>query len=603
MEKTQTSGDLEKRRMFITLLILTLLLACIAGRLFWLQFLSPHIYTDQKKDIVRNSVIQRQKSLVLTTGRGNIYDRKLRSLTGEPIIALAVFPDKSNQQKDENRAKQLAAILKTDEESWTAFVQASKVPRLWSADNNGIPTSLTKEQAQDIESLQLSYSKVVYSEIRYPDSMTAKQLIGFIGENPERIAQTFTDQLASGELTLASKIGGAGLEKTFEPWLRGVGATSISYFTDNANRMLEGLGMRLIKPSNSHYPLKVITTIDMDIQQKIEALMDKLKVKEGAVVVLDAEQSDIRVMASRPAYNPDHIDLKENNWSNHALKAMTPGSIFKTVVAAAALDEGVVKPDETFNCEGALGKYGFTCWKKEGHGHLTLEEGFAESCNIVFAEVMKRLSSKQLELYARKLGLLTEQGWSGSSRKYGQLEQLDAEEKGQLFASETPEDEGVRIQTAIGQRDVRMTPLQAANMVVTLLHGGEVFAPRVATDIRYQTDQTLLRFPVKKVNNKKNQRVSAAASRKILKWMETVVTDGTGKGLQGGTWELAGKSGTAQVRVGEQEKVNQWFIGFGPTSSPKYAVAVVVEHAGLREENKAIPLFKGIMQILADSAE
>jgi cell division protein FtsI/penicillin-binding protein 2 len=81
--------------------------------------------------------------------------------------------------------------------------------------------------------------------------------------------------------------------------------------------------------------------------------------------------------------------------------------------------------------------------------------------------------------------------------------------------------------------------------------------------------------------------------------MKEVVQSGTGKGLQGALWELAGKSGTAQLQTGKEEKVNQWFIGYGPANAPKYAVSVVVENAGAFETNKAIPLFRGIMDLLA----
>jgi cell division protein FtsI/penicillin-binding protein 2 len=102
---------------------------------------------------------------------------------------------------------------------------------------------------------------------------------------------------------------------------------------------------------------------------------------------------------------------------------------------------------------------------------------------------------------------------------------------------------------------------------------------------------------------KSHTAISRATSQELLKWMESVVTEGTGKALQGGKWQLAGKSGTAQVQTGKQEKVNQWFIGYGPVHSPKYAVSVSVAKVGPLEPNKAVPLFKGIMQILAESEQ
>jgi cell division protein FtsI/penicillin-binding protein 2 len=585
--------------MFMALLLIMLLMAWIAGKLLWIQLLSPSKYSSHAVDLVKNSVSQRQRSLIIHMGRGDFYDRKLRPLTGETIHALVIFPVQGKYQGSQRQSEQIALILGVKAGAWKTFSEHVTEPRLWSTGNSGFPASLSLDQAERINRLHLPHVQVVDYETRYPEGMAAGQLIGFIGENPERILTAFGKELASGELTLTSKIGGSGLEKTFEPLIKGIGATSISYFTDNEKRPLNGLGARLIKPDNPYYPLKVVTTLDLALQQKVEALMESMHIREGTVVVLDAEQADIRVMASRPDFNPGEIDHAGSNWSNHALKAITPGSIFKTVVAAAALEEGVVKPGETFDCEGALGKYGFTCWKKEGHGHLTMQEGFAQSCNIVFAKVMQRLSAAELEAYAGKLGLLSKVGWSGSIGKR-QLEQLDVEDKGQVFAAGTSrEDEGVRMQTAIGQRDVRISPLQAANMVVTLLHGGERFAPRAATEIRYQTDRTMSKFLIR--NN--HAELSRRTSKRLLQWMESVVTEGTGKALQGAKWRLAGKSGTAQVHIGKQEKINQWFIGYGPVDSPKYAVSVVVEHVGPQEANQAVPLFKGIMHILADEKD
>jgi cell division protein FtsI/penicillin-binding protein 2 len=599
VDKYNHASGFVKRRMFMVLLLIMVLLTGIAGKLLWIQLVRTGGSSTHTVDLVKNSVSQRQSSLVLHSGRGDFYDWKLRPITGETTKALVIFPVQEKNQSNDQQNEDISRILGVSTAAWKAFSDHVKEPRLWSTKPNGQPNHLNAKQEKLIDLLQLPNVRVVDYENRYPQSMAAKQLIGFIGENPERIKTVFGKQLAHGDVSLTSKIGGSGLEKTFEPLIEGIGQTSISYFTDNEMRPLNGLGTRLIEPTNPYYPLKVITTIDLDLQKKVEALMDSMNIREGAAVVLNAADADIRVMASKPDYNPEDVDPAQSNWSNHALKAIAPGSIFKTAIAVAAMEEGVVKPGETFDCQGALGKYGFTCWKKEGHGRLTLEEGFAESCNIVFAKVMQRLSSVQLEKYAGELGLVHKAGWQGTIGQQN-VQQLDGEDEGQLFAAGTPrEDEGVRMQTAIGQRDVLLSPLQAANMIVTLLHGGERFAPRAASEIRYQTDRIMSSLTVQKSHT----AISRATSQKLLEWMEMVVTEGTGKALQGAKWQLAGKSGTAQVQTGKQEKVNQWFIGYGPVNSPKYAVSVSVANVGPLEPNKAVPLFKGIMQILAESEQ
>jgi cell division protein FtsI/penicillin-binding protein 2 len=453
-----------------------------------------------------------------------------------------------------------------------------------------------------IEELQLPNVKIANYKIRYPDGEPAKQLIGFISQNPERVAGVFKEQLDKGWLQITSEIGAAGLEKTFEYWLQGNGATTISYFTDAGKRPLQGLNARLVTPDTAYYPLKIVTTLDKRVQQNIETFMKQMNITKGAAVVLDASNADVIAMASRPSYDPNHVDPEQGNWGNLALKAAAPGSIFKTVVAAAALDEGAAKPQETFDCEGALGKYGFTCWKKEGHGLITLEEAFAESCNITFAKVMERLTPKQLEAYARKMGLLSQVGWSGKAEGK-ELSQFDAEDAGQLFAKGTPSsDEGVLVQTAIGQRDVRMTPLQAANLVVTLLHKGEVLEPRVVKEIRMRNERVLETFPERSFVSP-GDGISPQTAALLLRWMEEVVDHGTGTVLKHAEWSTAGKSGTAQVNNGPNPTVNQWFIGYAPVERPQYAIAVAVEDVPASEENRAVPLFKSIVNLLSGLAE
>ncbi|OCT14993.1 penicillin-binding protein [Paenibacillus pectinilyticus] len=598
MRENQLSS-VEKRRIFLMLFLILLAFLGIVGKLFWIQIAATESYSSRGINLVKNSVIQRQRALVLESGRGEIVDRNLAPMTGKIVNALVAFPINRDYAMNQQDASQLVHLLQTSKEQWASFAKNLKEPQVWGTQDGGKPVQLNDQQVNGINGLGLSNVKVVQIEDRYPIGMTARQLIGFIGQNPDRVMQMYSSDLEKGKMELTSKIGGAGLEKSFDAWLRGVGETSISYFTDAGKRPLAGLDARMIAPDNSFYPVKLVTTLDSSVQQQIEALMDKLGIAEGAAVVQEAGDGDVVAMASRPNYNPLQVDLASNSWSNYAVKATAPGSIFKTVVAAAALDEKVVSPTETFDCKGALGKYGFTCWLKSGHGPLTMEEGYAQSCNIVFANVMQRLTAAQLETYANKLGVLNEVGWSGKTDMKTVLQQFDSEETGQLFAAHTPEnDEGVLMQTAIGQRDVRMTPLQASNMVVTLLNDGKVYSPRVVKEIRYQTGREMEQFPVKTLSSEAG-KISAKTSQTLLNWMREVVTEGTGQSLKGAKWALAGKSGTAQIQNGKQEKVNQWFIGYGPVESPQYAVSVVIKNRGPADSNKAIPLFKGIMDILA----
>ncbi|CAG7652341.1 Penicillin-binding protein 4B [Paenibacillus solanacearum] len=606
-EQRDEAVQLKKNRIFIALLMIVGVLLLWNARLFWIQVAAARSFAGRGIDLVENSVIQREKGLVLDSGRGDIYDRDGLPLTGTTLQALTFFPMKEEMDGEERRGtketEQIARILNVAPPQLLAFVDGLKTPQVWKRD--GRPVALTDAQAQRIEALGLTNVRVMPYKQRYGLPQAAGQLIGYIGQNPERVTRQFTDQFHKGELQLTSKIGNAGLEKTFEPWLQGIGVRTVALFTDAARRPLGGLDLREVAPDNPYYPLKVITTLDRTLQSRIEERMDQLGIAQGAVVVLDANNADVTAMASRPYFDPEHVDLRQEDWSNRAVKAVAPGSIFKTVTAAAALEEHVTEPGETFLCEGALGQYGFTCWNKEGHGRLTLEEGFAQSCNIVFAKVAQRLGGDKLEQYARKLGLEVPVGWTGEAPNIGIFHQLDGEEQGQIYHSEAlKKDGGALVQTAIGQRDVLVSPLQAANLVVTLLHQGKVLSPRVVEEIRFRNDRLYYKFPVQRLGTAKERAIQPATARTLLDYMGEVVDSGTGRSLRSAKWELAGKSGTAQVtlkngRPGE----NHWFIGFGPADHPRYAVAVLIKDVPEGMPNKSVALFKDVMNVLAVSEQ
>ncbi|WP_245855771.1 peptidoglycan D,D-transpeptidase FtsI family protein [Paenibacillus rigui] len=596
---------MRKHRLFYILLAMIACLVVLNGRLFWIQVAASRNWSEHGVDLVENSVIQREKGIVLDSGRGDFYDSHGVALTGKELQVLTVFPfpnsENSKNHFPENNAhasERIAAILHRSEQEWVRFAASLKSPEVWK--ESGKPVELNEQQIAQIRELNLPQLAVTKLKQRYGESQLASHVIGYIGQNPERITRQFTDQFHRGELQLTSKIGGAGLEKAFEPWLQGIGATTLSLFTDAAKKPLSGLDARTVAPNNAYYPLKFITTLDASIQKRVEQAMRKLQIEEGAAVVLDATNADVLAMASQPGFNPEHIDLANGTWTNKALKAMAPGSIFKTVTAAAALDEHAARAGEKFHCDGEYGKYGLTCWNKEGHGTLTLEEGYAQSCNIVFATIAERLGGVQLEDYAARLGLGVNVGWTGDFMQLRDFQEWDSEEKGQVFAAGTrKEDGGVKAQSSIGQRDVQVTPLQAANLVVTLLNQGDVKAPRIVKEVRYQNGRLLEALKPKEVGGLPG-RISAGTAKRLLSWMEDVVDHGTGKALQQTKWAVAGKSGTAQVTDAHGNKlVNQWFIGYGPVPKPRYAVAVLVQNVPESDKNKSIPLFREVMDSIA----
>ncbi|WP_438347053.1 peptidoglycan D,D-transpeptidase FtsI family protein [Paenibacillus sp. FA6] len=589
----------QKKRIFYSLVILTGMMVILLFRLVYIQiFMKTMLLPNSKYTLQEMSVLQRERAVVLDSGRGTFTDRHGESLTDETIPAAILFPvDRSSVKSGlvETKLEQIAESLGTSALSFHQAWQNLREPSAWRSNVGDGPMSLSVSQANLITQMDVSGIKVLPYRKRYSDNLSGMQWLGYLSQSAEKSALTNM----GGNL----KHGGAGLEKTLEPLLRGIGPTIAYYTVDGRNNPLSGAGIRVKAPNNPYYPLRFTTTIDKRLQQQIENLTNQSGMKQGAVVVLDAHNADIMAMVSVPFYNPLAIHPGIGEWNNKAIQATTPGSIFKTVIAAAALEAGVTSPNEKFHCNGHYKKYGLSCWKEGGHGTLTLEQAYAESCNVVFATLAERLESAQIEGTAQALGMGRRIGWEDNDiLGYSVLKPLDHEETGTIFDSSSLHDGGVRAQTGIGQRDVTMTPLQAANLVVTLLNRGQLQAPRILERISYHNGQVMKKLTTHTYPETRSS-ISPETARLLSSWMRKVVTEGTGKSLAHAEWPLAGKSGTAQVILKGNPKNNQWFIGYGPVNQPEYAVAVLFQNVAPDTNNKATALFGQIMGLLSSATD
>lgn len=578
---------IRKRRIaYLTLGIMGMLLILLF-RLAWIQGTAGiHMSAYGGHSLNEMSIRQRQEGIAIDSGRGQFTDRHGQPLTGGIVWAPVLFPDVDG--KAALHGEELASLLQTSKKQLLTRWKELQSPLIW-RDRRGEPVQISRNNADKLLKLAPSLIELVPYAKRYADLPNGRQWLGFLYERADRVG--------------ALPIGAAGLERTLEPLLSGIGETFVSRFVDARRRPLAYAPLRVSVPSNAHYPLQVQTTIDLTLQEQLEKLTVTNHLAEGAVVVLDAGNADVLAMVSRPFYNPARVDpQRTTGWSNRALKAVTPGSIFKLVTAAAALESGVVQPKEQFHCYGAYGKYGLACWKKEGHGALNLEEGLAVSCNSVFAHLGERLSPEQIQATASALGVSRTVGWEERNLAgLPRFRPLDHEEEGAVFGPHThAADPGVRVQTAIGQRDVLVTPLQAANLIVTLLHDGQVHAPRLVNRISYADGGTLLELPAHASSIPQGGHpIHPSTARLLREAMKEVVAHGTGASLRDKSWHLAGKSGTAQALKDGRPVNHQWFIGYGPVEQPRYAVAVLVQNASKHSASQATALFGQVMDLLA----
>lgn len=586
---------LQKKRIFYILIGFMIVLCLYVIRVVWIQLSSARVAISASGITMNElAVRQREEGIELDPGRGQFLDRTGYPLTGSTVWVPVLFPVKD--LPDAVQVAEMAELLGVPAEELVRKWSELQHPYLWKESDGRAPLVLSREEAE--QWTKISGFKVLPYMRRYLEENSGKQWLGYVSQRPDYI-RSLQGQKNNRAIPLTMQVGSSGLERTFDHFLRGVGSTRAAFTVDGQKRPLFGLGLRLKSANDRYYPLSVRTTVDGTIQQQLESLTEQMGIREGAIVVLDAAQGDVVAMVSRPFFNPQQIDLKQGNWSNHAVKAAIPGSIFKTVIAAAALEEGVASPSETFHCTGHYGKYGLSCWKEGGHGTITLKQAFAQSCNIVFATLGERLTAANIERTADKLGIGRTVGWYDHSYWEGSaLRQIDQEEAGTVYTKGIEPDGGVRAQTALGQRDVKLSPLQAANLVVTLLHGGRVTSPRLVQDIYFKNGMRMLEFPPKS-NPSSYGAISPATAKTLLGWMEEVVKKGTGRALLDAKWNLAGKSGTSQVVSTGIPLNHQWFIGYGPVEQPRYAVAVLVENRREGAPHQATELFRRVMDILA----
>lgn len=578
-------------RLTILITIVMLLFVC---RLIWLQFIDVNQpVPNDSHSMMSQSIIQRERGIELNSGRGQIVDRHGIPIAGQPVQALVLFPVHASSIQDE-ALDTLSRLLQVDREQLRDLWLDTKEPLLWpEADRGKRAKALNNEEAIYINQQGWNGVKVLPYTERYPWGKQTPHWIGYT------IAKQHINQRDETEEVV---VGAYGLERAFESFLKPVGSSTYVHYVDAARKPLMGLGVRLSQPDNPYYPLRMVTTADMGLQLQIDELMDKHQVHKGAVVVLDVHTRDVVAMVSRPAYDPYHIQPEHTDWNNQALHTISPGSVFKLMIAAAALETGATNTKEKFTCEGDYHKYGMACWKKGGHGQLTLAEALAESCNVVFATLGERMSSKVIDEYATKLGLTGRVGMvSMNVLGHESLPHFDLEQTGQVFHKDKQgkviTDGGIRAQAAIGQRDVRITPLAAANAIVTLLNQGYDGHPRLVSHIEDAKGNVMVSSTDE---SKLHAVIQPQTAHLLVSWMRRVVTDGTGAALKDSQWQLAGKSGTAQGNRYGDERMHSWFVGYGPYEQPQYAVAVVSEDESAGHPHKASAVFNEVMRELSN---
>jgi penicillin-binding protein 2 len=325
-----------------------------------------------------------------------------------------------------------------------------------------IASDLKPQEIQKINGSNLSGVIVAPVLKRYRGDGFCAHLIGYVGK--------------AGDNT-----GKAGLERLYNSLLEGsdTGQEIVSV-QDARGITIQGLMFRIRQDQQSQKSCLVLT-IDSRVQELVEKVMNK-QVQKGAVVVMDVDSKEVLAMASRPTFNPyaDMQDLishdQNSSLTNRALSRYHPGSLFKILVAAAALEEKAVDVDDIFECNGSYRfneELAISCWQESGHGKLGFAEAFANSCNPAFIEIGLNLNQQILMDYARKMHL-TDETLIGYSK-----------DKEYSYVNIAPVKPAIA-NACLGQQGVMLTPLQICSLIATIADDGRWAPPSI---VRYTVDK------------------------------------------------------------------------------------------------------------------
>ncbi|NHM30409.1 peptidoglycan D,D-transpeptidase FtsI family protein [Neobacillus terrae] len=568
------------------LIIFSLLLI----RLMQVQLFETETFTSRNINLLEESVKQRAQELVIDNGRGEFLDRNGRLMTEKKTNVLVLFPFLKKIAWD---VKSVSSITGISKNNLMYAINKAKKPFSY---GDPLPISLSSTQMKKINELKIP--GVFAVERKFPiKNIPAEQLIGLAAENPSEIKKRYPNKSLSSQ----TPIGISGLEESFDEFLLPEGKSSLIYHVDGDGAPLFGLNVRYTDPANPFYPVNIKTTVDKDIQEKAEELASVYGIKKGGLVLLDIQDNSVLAMVSRPSINKKN-PYSGGGMSNMMLKQQIMGSVFKTVVAAAAIDYNLDSPARSFDCSKKInGKQD----EQHQYGNLDFSTSFAVSCNRAFGQLaveLKNINPKILDDYAERLSLTGPVGWEGDVYHTSHFRQMKEEEKGRVFRSDQDRlDANFVAMSGIGQHEVRATPLGVASMMATIARGGDKKMIKAVSAIEYKNHSQLIQFPDKAIAG---DTIAPYTAMELQKLLRRVITDerGTGRWFQNLPYEVAGKSGTAETGrfVDGNQLHNKWFAGYFPYQNPRYAL-VVVNLDVYENEGGINPLFADMVKWLYEN--
>ena len=592
------------RRMFITGSLKFFVMIGIVSRLFFLQ-------VKENKKYLTLSDKNRIREWKLAPVRGEFRDYFGNVIAGNfEAYQLHVVPEEVEDFR--YVIFRLKDLLEMSDKEFNKILKKKNEIKPWEtlivADN----LSWNKFSKINNHLYDLNGVKPVLSISRnYPFKDNFTHILGYVSqanqndiENTQAIKKNFVPGL---------KVGKIGLEKSLEEEL--IGSNDIERYEVNAyGRRINQLEFQKGKKGKN-----IRLTIDSKIQELTSEL---LKDKAGSICVMDIFTGSIVAMNSSPSFDPNSFvfGISQDDWQiirNDPMKPLvnktlqgnySPGSTIKPIVALSALENGIIDTNFTVKCTGKKEMYGQTyhCWKKKGHGFVSLRNAMKQSCDTYFYEIARKLGVDRLSETAKKFGL--------GEKVFGEL--FNTEKKGLIPDTQWKKNTlgsgwllGETIITGIGQGYIQTTPIQLCLMTAQIANGGHKIYPKIIADNKNQNQPFDRYSPLYK--DSKNIKIIQDA---MFSSTNEVMGTSYRSRIEDLKYQFAGKTGTAQVKkiterdreldlklfeIPYEERDHALYVAFGPYKNPRYALSIIIEHGG-NGSTTAAPLAKKLFKLIID---
>jgi penicillin-binding protein 2 len=561
---------LVEKRSYILRWTIIVIFSIILFRLLELQVVRGAIYQELSE---RNRIRQ----IPVSASRGVIVDRQGNILVNNrPSYCLFIVPfEYMRNPVDAEIASNILNISNNEiekliQKSGNAMFTPIKLIR-----------DLDFETLSNIEENKLDLPGVFYNieTVRtYSPDIEATHLLGYLGE----INRLELNSLQKQGYRLGDLIGRSGIERYFEYLLKGYKGYRYVEVDARGREVGNFGGKRDIAPKPGK---NIMLTLDSELQKLAETYIEEGR---GSIVVLNPQNGEILAMVSKPDYNLEEftnglsfdrlVNLQSNldkPFLNRTTQAMLePGSTFKLVLAAAALEENIVDPDEKYICQGEfiLGNKVFHCWRPEGHETVNMVDAIMGSCNVYFWNLGLKISIDKIAHYGKHFGFGT--GWEMDLSEESTGILPDRQFLNKKYGK-NKWGKGTILNLSVGQGDLLVTPIQMVMMASIIGSEGMCGDPHLLRSVQDPSGK----WQDKSLNIKRINGISSETYKILKQGMSGTVNlpGGTGNSAWIHGVEVCGKTGTAQNPQGED---HAWFVGFAPRDNPIIAIAVVIENGG-----------------------